>query len=151
MRNEFATPFGVRKSLALFSLSTEFSVRKNRFFLAAESDRSKLQIATILYGKPIFIRAGTGTTCALSMRVSDPRPVLDKNRAPLNLIILSSAGAGVWRKAPKAFPDSSSVCTRCIPICDSNRQNKPSTEHRKRSGMDIQHRPAWEEPQTRVF
>ena len=36
-------------------------------------------------------------------------PVLDKNRAPMGPGILSSTGAGVWRKAPMAFPDSSSV------------------------------------------
>ena len=36
-------------------------------------------------------------------------PVLDKNSAPLGPEILSSTGAGVWRKAPMAFSDSSSV------------------------------------------
>ena len=36
-------------------------------------------------------------------------PVLDKNLAPMGPEILSSTGAGVWRKAPRAFPDSSSV------------------------------------------
>ena len=43
------------------------------------------------------------------MRLPDPSPVLDKNRAPMGPEILSSTGAGVWRKAPTAFPDSSSV------------------------------------------
>ena len=43
------------------------------------------------------------------MRLSNPSPVLDKNRAPMGPEILSSTGGGVWRKAPKAFPDSSSV------------------------------------------
>ena len=43
------------------------------------------------------------------MKVPNPSPVLDKNRAPMGPEILSSAGAGVWRKAPKGFPDSSSV------------------------------------------
>ena len=43
------------------------------------------------------------------MRLPDPSPVLDKNRAPMGPEILSSTGAGVWRKAPMAFPDSSSV------------------------------------------
>ena len=43
------------------------------------------------------------------MRVPNPSPVLDKNPAPIGPEILSSTGAGVWRKAPKAFPDSSSV------------------------------------------
>ena len=36
-------------------------------------------------------------------------PVLDKNHAPRGPEILSSTGAGAWRKAPMAFPDSSSV------------------------------------------
>ena len=44
------------------------------------------------------------------MRLPDPSPVLDKNRAPMGPEILSStAGGGVWSKAPMAFPDSSSV------------------------------------------
>ena len=43
------------------------------------------------------------------MRLPDPSPVLDKDRAPMGPEILSSTGAGVWRKAPMAFPDSSSV------------------------------------------
>ena len=43
------------------------------------------------------------------MRLPDPSPVLDKNCAPVVPEILSSTGAGVRRKAPMAFPDSSSV------------------------------------------
>ena len=43
------------------------------------------------------------------MRLPDPSPVLDKNREPMGPEILSSTGAGVWRRAPMAFPDSSSV------------------------------------------
>ena len=43
------------------------------------------------------------------MRVPNPSPVLDKNRASMGPEILSSTGAGVWRKAPKRFPGSSSV------------------------------------------
>ena len=43
------------------------------------------------------------------MRVPNCSPVLDKNCAPMGPEILSSTGAGVGRKAPKAFPDSSSV------------------------------------------
>ena len=35
--------------------------------------------------------------------------MLDKNRAPMGPEILSNAGVGVCRKAPKAFPDPSSV------------------------------------------
>ena len=47
------------------------------------------------------------------MRVPNPSPVLDKNRAPMAPEILSSTGAGVWRKAPKGFPVSSSVLDTC--------------------------------------
>ena len=43
------------------------------------------------------------------MRLPDPSPVLDKKCAPMGPEILSSTGAGVWSKAPMAFPDSSSV------------------------------------------
>ena len=43
------------------------------------------------------------------MRVANPSPILDKDRAPMGPEIISSTGAGVWRKAPKGFPDSSSV------------------------------------------
>ena len=43
------------------------------------------------------------------MMLPDPSPVLDKTRAPMGPEILSSTGAEVWRKAPMAFPDSSSV------------------------------------------
>ena len=43
------------------------------------------------------------------MRFPDRSPVLDKNHAPMGPEILSSTGAGAWRKAPMAFPDSSSV------------------------------------------
>ena len=48
-----------------------------------------------------------GGLCARPMRLPDPSPVLDKNRAPMGPEILSNTGAGVWRKAPMAFPDSS--------------------------------------------
>ena len=40
------------------------------------------------------------------MRLPDRSPILDKNCAPMAPDILSSAGAGVWRKAPMALPDS---------------------------------------------
>ena len=43
------------------------------------------------------------------MRVPNPSPVLDKNRAPMGPEMLSCTGAGLWRKAPKRFPDSSSA------------------------------------------
>ena len=43
------------------------------------------------------------------MNAPNPSPVLDKNRAPMGPEILSSTGAGVWRNAPKGFPDSNSI------------------------------------------
>ena len=55
------------------------------------------------------LSSGAGGNCARPMRLPDPSPVLDKNRAPMGPEILSSTGAGVWRKAPMAFPDSGSV------------------------------------------
>ena len=58
-------------------------------------------------GRPIFIQCGGN--CARPMRLPDPSQVLDKNRAPMGPEILSSTGAGVWGKAPIAFPTSSSV------------------------------------------
>ena len=60
-------------------------------------------------GDRFLSSTGAGENCALSMRLSSPSPVLDKNSAPLGPEILSSTGAGVWRKAPMAFSDSSSV------------------------------------------
>ena len=38
--------------------------------------------------------AGAGGNCARPMRLPDPSPVLDKNRAPMGPEILSSTGAG---------------------------------------------------------
>ena len=60
-------------------------------------------------GDRFLSTAGAGGNCARPMRLPDPSPVLDKNRAPMGPEILSSTGAGVWIKAPMAFPDSSSV------------------------------------------
>ena len=40
---------------------------------------------------------------ALSIRMPKPSPLLDKNRAPIGPEILSNAGTGVWRKAPRHF------------------------------------------------
>ena len=64
-----------------------------------------------MMGDRFLSSAGAGKNCALSLsiRFPDRSPVLDKNRAPMRPEILSSTGAGVCRKAPKAFPDSSSV------------------------------------------
>ena len=57
------------------------------------------------------------------MRFPDRSPVLDKNHVPMGPEILSSTGAGVCRKAPKAFPDSSSVLDKFQSArrCDSDR------------------------------
>ena len=60
-------------------------------------------------GDRFLSSARTGKNCALSMRFPDHNPVLAKNRAPMGPEILSSTGAGVCRKPPQAFPDSSSV------------------------------------------
>ena len=56
------------------------------------------------------------------MSVPNPSPVLDKNPAPMGPEILSSTGAGVWRKAPKGFPDSNSVLDKfqSASNCDDN-------------------------------
>ena len=50
-----------------------------------------------------------GGNRARPRRLPDPSPVLDKSRAHMGPEILSSTGAGVWRKDPMACPDSSSV------------------------------------------
>ena len=60
-------------------------------------------------GDRLLSSAGAGGNCARPMRLPDPSPVLDKNRAPMGPEILSSTGAGVRRKDPMAFPDSSSA------------------------------------------
>ena len=60
-------------------------------------------------GDRFLSTACTGKNCALSMRFPDRNPILDKNCAPMGPELLSSTGAGAWRKAPMAFPDSSSV------------------------------------------
>ena len=66
-------------------------------------------------GDRFLSSAGAGGKCVFSMRVPNPSPVLDKNCAPMGPEILSSTGAGVWRKAPKAFLDSSSVLDELQP------------------------------------
>ena len=60
------------------------------------------------------------------MDVTDPgRTELDKNRAPMGPEILSSTWAGVWRKAPKGFPDSSSALDRLQSAILENFRRKP--------------------------
>ena len=60
-------------------------------------------------GDRLLSCAGAEGNCSRPMRLPDPSPILDKNRAPMGPEILSGTGAGVWRKAPMAFPDSSFV------------------------------------------
>ena len=69
----------------------------------------KLPWISNFVGDRFLSSAGTGRNFGLSMRVPNPSPVLDKNPAPMGQEIFSSTEAGVWRKAPKAFPDSSSA------------------------------------------
>ena len=61
------------------------------------------------FGRAIFIQCRCWEKLHSIYEVDKASPVLDKNPAPMGPEILSSTGAGVWRKAPKAFPDSSSV------------------------------------------
>ena len=71
---------------------------------------SRIAPSALKIGRPIFIQRQYGEELrSLSMKLPNPSPVLDKNRAPMGPEILSSAGARVWRKAPKAFPDYNSV------------------------------------------
>ena len=56
---------------------------------------------------------GVGRSCVLPMRVPHPSPTLDKNLASMGPGILSSIGAGVWRKAPEAFPDANTTLDTC--------------------------------------
>ena len=57
-----------------------------------------------------FIQCGCWEElCSLSMRVVNCSPILDKILALVGPETLYSTGAGVWRKAPEALPDSSSV------------------------------------------
>ena len=71
---------------------------------------TEMPIAAILFpsqnDKP---SAGAGRSSALPMRMQDPSPPLDQNLAPMDEESLYNTGARVWRKAPGAFPDSSSV------------------------------------------
>ena len=45
----------------------------------------------------------------LPIRMPNLSPTLDKNLAPMGPGILSSIGAGVWRKASEAFPGSNTT------------------------------------------
>ena len=86
--------------------SLEFIPRKQYFHNVRVIRASRLKP---VIGDRFLSSADTGKNCALSTRVPNPSPVLDKNRSPMGPEIVSSTGAGVWRKAPKGFPDSSSV------------------------------------------
>ena len=62
-------------------------------------------------GRPIFIQCWYWELLCSSYEVAKPQPstgVLDKNPASMGPNMLSSTGAGVWRKAPGGFPDSNS-------------------------------------------
>ena len=86
------------------------------FCLVTLSNVRPLQV----YGRLTFIQCRYWEELhSLSIRFPDPSPVLAKNRAPMGAEILSSTGAGVWRKAPKAFPDSSSVLDQ-FQYCSGN-------------------------------
>ena len=76
----------------------------------------------VILGDRFLSSAGAGGNCARPMRLPDPSPVLDKNRAPMGPPpeILSSTGAGVWRKAPMALPDSNSVLEKFESAISSN-------------------------------
>ena len=67
-----------------------------------------------LMGDYFFCSAGTGKNWALSRRVPNRSPVMDKILARMGPEFLSSTGAGVWRKAPVAFLDSSSALDRFL-------------------------------------
>ena len=61
------------------------------------------------------------------MRVPNPSPALDKNRAPMGPEILSSTAAGIRRKAPKGLPDSSSVLDQIkISVCEERQIPSPA-------------------------
>ena len=57
----------------------------------------------LLLGDRFLSSVGAGGNCARPLRLPDPSPVLDKNREPMGTEILSSTGAGVWRKAPTSL------------------------------------------------
>ena len=57
----------------------------------------------------IWLARLTHNLCVLSMRVPNPRAILDKFLAYIGRENLSSTGAGIWKKSLGAFPDSRSV------------------------------------------
>ena len=84
-----------------------FFLVSGRHRLVLVEEALALSLACGTMGDRFLSSAGTGKNRALSMRLPNPSPILDKNRAPMGPDILSSTR--VCRKAPKAFPDSSSV------------------------------------------
>ena len=100
--------------LPVIYLHDQMGVRMNcrplqAFELFSSTSANLAAQRTVSMGDQFLSSVGTGENCAVSMSVPNPSPVLDKDRAPMGLDILSSTGARVWRKAPKAFPDSSSA------------------------------------------
>ena len=57
------------------------------------------------------------------MRLPDPRPILDENRAPIGPEILSSTGAGVWRNT-RSFPETGpNSVTVMVCVAGTNKSN----------------------------
>ena len=60
-------------------------------------------------GDRLLFSACTGRHCAFPMRMPNPNSIVDSSHAPMGLESLFSTGAGIWRKASVASPDSNSV------------------------------------------
>ena len=61
-------------------------------------------------GNRFLSSKGVGKSCGSPKTgLPNPSPTLDKNLASMGPGILSSIGVGVWRKAPEAFPGSSTT------------------------------------------
>ena len=89
------------------------------------------------------------------MRLPDPSPALDKNRAPMGPDISSSTGDGVRRKAPKAVPDSSSVLDKSQSASSVIRikqlEGQSSLPHPRKERKDRESYRAQESPTCRKF
>ena len=69
-------------------------------------------------GDQFLSSAGAGGICDRPMRLPDPSPVLDKNRAPMGPEVLSSTGAGVWEKGSYGI-SRLQFCTGYISVCEN--------------------------------
>ena len=87
---------------------------------------------------PVLVLGRIALSLYHSMRVPNPSPVLDENRAPMGPEILSSTGTGLLGKAPKGFPDSTSVLDKFQSAIVSSqselRPRHPSTRVSRPSG-----------------